>query len=100
MIYFKVTNAGTVIMVAISMIGVVLYDTKAVKIEDSKGLFGITIGLTLAYLIKGLNTWAVINLSKDYVFNLLYNSIQLKKIRINLLTTRKILDYQIMLKLN
>ena len=67
MIYFKVTNAGTVIMVAISMIGVLLFDTKAVKIEDSKGIFGITIGLTLAYLIKGLNTWAVINLSKDYV---------------------------------
>ncbi|KAM3141942.1 hypothetical protein pb186bvf_006028 [Paramecium bursaria] len=66
MIYFKVTNAGTVIMVAISMIGVLLFDTKAVKIEDSKGIFGITIGLTLAYLIKGLNTWAVINLSKDY----------------------------------
>ena len=69
MIYFKVTNAGTVIMVAISMIGVLLYDTKAVKIEDSKGIFGITIGLTLAYLIKGLNTWAVVNLSKDYVFS-------------------------------
>lgn len=74
MIFYKVTNAGTTILVSIALIGAFCYQNSTIEtiFKNGNGLIGLLFGATLMYVIKGINTWAIINIAKDYVLILIY----------------------------
>lgn len=69
MIHLKVTNAGGAVLLSFVMIGCTMFLVGKTNNLFHRGLgaVGIILGAGLAFLIKGLNTCAVINLAKIYV---------------------------------
>lgn len=69
MIFIKVTNSGSSILISLALIGAFLYDNKITDslFKKGNGIMGLLFGASLMYVIKGINTWAIINLAKDYV---------------------------------
>ena len=68
MVHLKVTNAGGAVLLSIVMIGCTIYSVgHAVSLfHHGLGAIGLILGAGLAFLLKGLNTCAVINLAKTY----------------------------------
>ncbi|CAD8116152.1 unnamed protein product [Paramecium sonneborni] len=69
MIYLKATNAGTLILISLGIIGSQLYQysaSLASLFTNLNGIIGIFIGFTIMFVCRGINIWAIINIAKTY----------------------------------
>lgn len=72
MIYLKITNAGSAILLALTFLGGALYLFKVDNnpLIDFNGIFGILFGIGLAFLIKGMTIGSIITISKIFDLNI------------------------------
>lgn len=56
-------------LTCMAALGALLYDTGSIETVFKSGysIFGFLVGATLIYILKGLNTWGIINIAKNYV---------------------------------
>ncbi|CAD8124013.1 unnamed protein product [Paramecium sonneborni] len=69
MIFLKATNAGTAFLVSIGIIGAQLYQYPTALNSlflQNEGFLGLFIGFSLIFVCRGINTWGIINVAKNY----------------------------------
>lgn len=68
MIYLKITNAGSAVLLAFTFLGATLYlfKTDVNPLVDFNGIFGILFGIGLAFLIKGMTVGSIISISRVF----------------------------------
>ena len=94
MIYLKVTNAGSAILLALTFLGGALYLFKVDNnpLIDFNGIFGILFGIGLAFLIKGMTVGSVISISRIFDLNIYESGLAAEIAKRNTLTLNRYFD--------
>ncbi|CAD8185957.1 unnamed protein product [Paramecium pentaurelia] len=94
MIYLKITNAGSAILLALTFLGGALYLFKVDNnpLIDFNGIFGILFGIGLAFLIKGMTVGSVISISRIFDLNIYESGIAAEIAKRNNLTLSRFFE--------
>lgn len=94
MIYLKITNAGSAILLALTFLGAALYlfKTDNNPFIDFNGIFGILFGIGLAFLIKGMTVGSIISISRVFDLDIYKSGIAAEIAKKNAFIMNKYID--------
>jgi NADH:ubiquinone oxidoreductase subunit 3 (subunit A) len=94
MIYLKITNLGTGVLLAFTFLGGALYFFKidSNPMTDFNGVFGVLFGIGLAFLVKGMTVGSVITISRVFDLNIYESGIAAEIAKRNVLTLNRYFD--------